>query len=565
MKRLSIKELDFYSQLRDDKMVSNHRVHRFLNAKVNFDRTPRIIITAIIVFAAMLLVGCGRQEEKPYSVPEGTQAGDLVNLEACTYEAGKVKYSADCGTLVVPENRSDPGSRLIALPVIRVLALSPNPSKPIFYFAGGPGSSNLIFQHLEGLVEEHDIVQVGYRGMDGSVTLECPEVTQAIKDAKPDFLSQESLANIGDAWTRCGKRLESEGVDLDGYTMPETIEDNEAARVALGYELINLLGGSYGTRLEQIYMYMHPDSLHRVIQISVNPPGNMVWEPEYTDRLIKQDAELCSQNPECSSRTDDLAETVRNATHNIPNRWLFIPIDPGIVRTSAFMSLFYRDSAAQVYDALLAAEAGDPSGLALLSLVGELIFPSANTWGFAASVAVSADHDPGRDYCTEMIPPDSIMGAPASEYYWCSLQHAEWPTTPIAEEYRQVQPSDVETLLVSGNADFSTPVWTATNELLPALNNAEQVTLSEFGHTSDVWGLQPEATIHLLATFYDSGDVGDSYYTYQPMDFNVGFMSFPLLAKVLVAVSLMVPLLLAALVWLMARRIQRRKAGQALS
>jgi len=565
MKWLSIKELDLYSRSCNDKTVSNHSVLRYLIAKVNFVQAHRIIMTTIIIFAAMLLVGCGRKEEKPYSVPEGTQVDDLVNLEACTYEARKVKYEADCGTLVVPENRSDPDSRLIALPVIRVRALSAEPSEPIFYFTGGPGSSNLHFQDLEWLVEGHDIIQVGYRGMDGSITLECPEVTRANKDAKPDFLSQESLASIGDGWTRCGMRLESEGIDLDGYTMPETIEDNEAARVALGYERINLLGESYGTRLAQIYMYMHPDSLHRVIQISVNPPGNMVWEPEYIDRLIRYDAELCAQNPECSARTDDLAETVRNVAHNIPNHWLFIPIDPGIVRADAFALLFHRGSAAQVYDALLAAEAGDPSGLALLSLVGELIFPSMNTWGFAASMAASADLDPGRDYCSEMNPPTSIMGAPISEFYWCSLQYGEWPTAIIAEEYRRVQPSDIETLLVSGNMDFSTPVWMATNELLPALSNTEQVILSEFGHTDDIWSLQPEATIHLLTTFYDSGEVDDSYYSYQPMDFNVGFMSFSFLAKTLVVIILLVPLLLAALVGLMVRRIQHRKAGQALS
>jgi len=180
-------------------------------------------------------------------------------------------------------------------------------------------------------------------------------------------------------------------------------------------------------------------------------------------------------------------------------------------------------------------------------------------------MAASADFDPGRDYCTEMNPSNSIMGAPISEFYWCSLQYGKWPTALIPEEYRQVQPSDVETLLVSGNVDFSTPVWTATNELLPALSNAEQVTLAEFGHTDDVWGLQSEATIHLLTTFYDSGEVDDSYYIYQPMGFNVGLMSFPFLAKMLVAVIILVPLLLAALVWLMVRRIHRCNAGQALS
>jgi hypothetical protein len=174
----------------------------------------------------------------------------------------------------------------------------------------------------------------------------------------------------------------------------------------------------------------------------------------------------------------------------------------------------------------------------------------------------SADFDPTRDYCSEMNPPDSIMGAGVSEFYWCSLQHADWPTDLIPEEYRQVQSSDIETLLVSGNADFSTPAWTATDELLPALENAEQVILSEFGHVTDIWSLQPEASRHLLTTFLATGEVDDSTFTYQPMDFNVGLMSFPLLAKVLVTAVILVPILLIVLVRFIVRRVKRRKASQ---
>ena len=51
------------------------------------------------------------------SVPAGAHAGQLT-LKSCTYNTEKGAYAADCGTLVVPENRHDPHSRLIALPVI---------------------------------------------------------------------------------------------------------------------------------------------------------------------------------------------------------------------------------------------------------------------------------------------------------------------------------------------------------------------------------------------------------------------------------------------------------------
>ena len=121
-------------------------------------RLPAIIV---VLFGALLLAGCSSKDAPVTVVPQGAQAGDLVDLQPCTYEAGEIGYSAERGTLVVPENRSDPDARLIALPVIRVRALSASPTEPIFFLDGGPGGSNMNFEHLAGLVDRHDLVQVG--------------------------------------------------------------------------------------------------------------------------------------------------------------------------------------------------------------------------------------------------------------------------------------------------------------------------------------------------------------------------------------------------------------------
>src|SRR6202044_2054474 len=64
------------------------------------------------------------------SVPSGAHAGQLT-LKSCTYNTEKGAAAADCGTLVVPENRHDPHSRLIALPVIVIRAHSAHPGVPI--------------------------------------------------------------------------------------------------------------------------------------------------------------------------------------------------------------------------------------------------------------------------------------------------------------------------------------------------------------------------------------------------------------------------------------------------
>ena len=93
-----------------------------------------------------------------------------------------------------------------------------------------------------------------------------------------------------------------------------------------------------------------------------------------------------------------------------------------------------------------------------------------------------------------------------------------------------MQPTDVETLLEGGSVDFMNPPQAATEELLPYLANGKQVILSEFGHSGDVWNLQPEATVRLLTSFYDTGVADASLYSYQPMDFHVE-IGFPEMAK----------------------------------
>jgi pimeloyl-ACP methyl ester carboxylesterase len=524
----------------------------------------RVLI--VLSTLSLLLTACAGVKQAPLTVPAGAQAGDLVGLVPCTYEAKEVEYDADCGTLVVPENRGDPDSRLIALPVIRVRATGDDPAEPIFYLSGGPGQSNLHFRYLEDVVEQHDIVQVGYRGVDGSVVLDCPEISEAIRTARA-MLSDNALESYTSAGTSCAGRLQAEGVDLAGYTLAETIDDNEDARLALGYERIDLLAGSYGTRLAMIYQWIYPGSLHRVVMLAVNPPGRLVWDAQIIDEQIEDYARLCARDAECSAHTDDLAASMRRLSEEMPDRWLLIPIDEGAIKLLTNVMLFESVqppgmpvplSGPAAVDMWLAAESGDASGMALASISRNLFLPNLWTWGEAFSLSASVDdyYDPARDYRSEFEAPGTILGSPLSLMLWS--MGPEWPTHPIPREYLQVQPTDVETLLISGSIDFSTPPQYATEEFLPYLSNGEQVILKDLGHTDSFWNSQPEARVHLLNTFFDTGRVDASLYTYQPLDFDVG-LGWPGLAKLVVAVPLLLVVLVAAVVWfVIARRRKRR-------
>lgn len=516
-----------------------------------------IIAAALIAAALLLILFLPREKGQDISVPDGAKAGDLI-LEPYQVEINSGEYDADRGILVVPESRSTDSPRLIALPVLRIHAASGPSGAPIFYLAGGPGNSNMDFTPPRELIAGHDFVLVGYRGVDGSVSLDCPEVKKAVKGTGNDLLSPDSIAHIGEAYRQGAARLRAEGIDLDAYTMPDVADDLDAARVALGYDRIDLLSQSYGTRVAQIYAYRYPESIGRSAMIGVNPPGCFVWQPEITDRLLYYYADLYAQEMGSAARTQDLARTMRHVTQNMPKRWLFLPIDPGKVRAVTFAMLFQRGTAATVFDAYIAAEEGDPSGLALMSLAYDFIMPSMFNWGDSATKAVSADYDPSIDYIAEMDPPDSIIGAPLSKLLWGSAPY--FPIQSIAEEYRRAHPSDVETLLVSGSVDFSTPAENATRLLLPYLNRGKQVILSEMGHTQDMWSVQKQATIRLLTSFYETGEADDSLYTYAPMDFSVS-MGFPAIAKIALGAVVLVVLLIAVVVWLIIRRRRRRRAG----
>jgi len=115
---------------------------------------------------------------------------------SCTYSTEDGSYAADCGTLVVPENRQTPTSRLIALPVTRVRTKSTPAGTPLFYLQGGPGVTNMEVPDGEPLRRERaTFVLVGYRGVDGSVKLDCPEVVNALTGVS-DLVAKKHPARV---------------------------------------------------------------------------------------------------------------------------------------------------------------------------------------------------------------------------------------------------------------------------------------------------------------------------------------------------------------------------------
>jgi len=537
-----------------------------MQAPTNRMFSPARIVALVLI--TLVAIGLAYLRFAPdgdrVSVPAGAQAGDLV-LEPCEYATEDGGFAAECGTLVVPENRDDPGSRLIALPVTRILAKSDNPAEPIFRLEGGPGKTNMEFETASRFADERDVVLVGYRGVDGSSVLDCPEVESALKHST-DLGGEESFRAYGDAFRACADRLEADGVDLAGYTVAQRVDDLEAARVAFGYDRIDLLSESAGTRYAMTYAWRYPTSIHRSVMLAVNPPGHFLWDAETTEEQIGRYAELCAADAECSERTDDLAAVLRET--DVPERWGFLPIKEGNVRIATFYGLVESTSevdpisAPMTLDSWLSAADGDASGLWLQSLFADIAFPPSFVWGEMAAMG-QADDRAGRRYFS------SGEHHPGTDFIWGGGELIDgWPSSPDDEAYDRVRTSDVETLLIGGELDVATPPQVAAEELLPHLPNGHEVVLPGFGHSASFWNEQPEAGSHLINTFLTSGKVDDSRYEPGAIDFTPA-MTQTALAKGFAGLMVGLALVAVLSLLLMARRVHRRggfgrKAGAVL-
>ena len=533
---------------------TNHSGRAFTPARI----VALALIVVLIGGIASLRIATGIDQVK---VPAHAKAGDLV-LRDCDYATESGRFKADCGTLVVPENRDDPASRLIALPVTRIHARSANANAPVFRLEGGPGRSNMSFPDASRFADHHDVVLVGYRGVDGSSVLDCPEVVSALKHSD-DMLAEKAIDAKVAAYKACASRLTREGVDLNGYTLAQRVDDLEAARTALGYKSVDLLSESAGTRTSMIYTWRYPTSVHRSVMIAANPPGHFLWDARMTDRQIGDYADLCSKDNTCRGRTDDLSTSLRRHAAHVPDHWWFLPIKPGNVRLASFFGMMSSTSAGAPIDAPMtldswdAAAHGDASGLWFMSLASEITFPTAQVWGDVAAVS-RADVAAARAYFASDNHKGSILGDAGSSFLWANGRLADaWPSTPGDNQYPTMQLSNVDTLVISGALDFATPPLDATNEIMPYLPNGHQVVLQGFGHTDDFWNQQTEAGKRLVNQFFDTGKVDDSLYQPQVVDFTPD-MSQTSLAKIVAGALGLLALTTIGSLALMARRVHTR-------
>jgi pimeloyl-ACP methyl ester carboxylesterase len=238
-----------------------------------------------IALSVLLLLAC-------LPACRAVPAQPVIQLEPCRVGS----YQAECGKLRVYENRSARKGRSFDLNIAVIRAGSTQPaSDAVFLLSGGPGVAATQDTGDIGLVTllgDRDVVLVDQRGTGGSNEVYPPQT--------PDWsgLSPDEVEKAYAEWIK--QNLPKLKADPRFYTTSLAMDDLDDVRQALGYEKIDLFGGSYGTTAAQYYLRQHEEHVRSVVLVSGSVGNVPIWERQAANAQKALD-ELFSR---CESEED---------------------------------------------------------------------------------------------------------------------------------------------------------------------------------------------------------------------------------------------------------------------
>jgi pimeloyl-ACP methyl ester carboxylesterase len=180
-----------------------------------------------------------------------------------------VEDALRCLVLPVPLEAGKPATLPLHVTIVPALRESARPD-PVFVLAGGPGEAGsdvlpLLATAFKRVRATRDLVFIDQRGTGLSGRLECRSGLDEDVQLSDDEVDAELRRCIG-----------ASKAPFAAYTTAHAAADIEAVRRALGYGKINVWGGSYGTRLGQVYARAYPASVRTLVLDGVAAPEQVI-------------------------------------------------------------------------------------------------------------------------------------------------------------------------------------------------------------------------------------------------------------------------------------------------
>ena len=447
----------------------------------------------------LALAACGGGSDTPRT---------SIAMDACRLPG--VEAAARCGKLEFFEDREARSGRRIELGISVVPARNrAREPDPIVIFAGGPGqgASALAAQVMPlftRLNDVRDIVFLDQRGTGKSHPLDCessePQSLQAMfEDAMPERLVAE-----------CLEQLEA---DPRQYVTPLAVADLEEARAALGYDKLNLWGGSYGTRVALEYLRRHGAHV-RTVTLDGAAPATMKLPLSFVadgEAALKKMLDACDAEVRCRSTYPDLRAAIaalRSQLARTPARTAIqdprtgvretIQVNENVFLSGLFRPLYVAEMASLLPYGVSSAASGDFNPLLAQNL--EFTADISENLAVGMHLSVVCSEDVPRITQDEMDRLDvSFFGRTLVEDFVraCRL----WPRGKLPADFYEPVVSDVPVLVLSGGIDPATPPRHG-EAVVKSLANARHLVAPHIGHGVSLRGCAPR----LIESFIRKAD-----------------------------------------------------------
>jgi pimeloyl-ACP methyl ester carboxylesterase len=424
------------------------------------------------------------------SVPVEARAAEPREVRPHPCQVPGYDQDVLCATYPVWENRATRQGRKIGLNIVILPALGPDKQPdPVFELGGGPGQG--IAESAGGLAlsslrQKRDYVLVDQRGTGLSNPLNCNLYGNPVdfRRAAGDLYRPEEIR-------KCRAKLKK-AADLTRYTTAAFADDLNEVRQWLGYDMISLSGGSYGTRMAQVYLRRHPETVRSVLLLGVVPvdlflPLRHAYAGQRALDLLLAE---CAAQPECHAAFPDVDADLRAIKERIDEGVIVAVTNTrtgerqevrpvwGMV-AEGIRFLLYGQGGGSLPLQVRKAVQGDLAPLVQMAIEQRLAIDEILAMGLFFSVTCAED----LPYITEQMIGENTPGTFLGDYRIrqqkavCQL----WPQGKVPADVHELVRSDVPVLLLSGERDPVTPPEMA-EQAARFLTNSLHVAVPRGGH-----------------------------------------------------------------------------------
>jgi pimeloyl-ACP methyl ester carboxylesterase len=485
---------------------------------INLQSTSHFLMLSITSLLLITFSACAQNKQvQMRSLAESDKSQVMSNTviykneESLLFETMDKKDSANAykGSIMVPENRNNPESRMISLHYVRFPATGKKPGSPIIYLSGGPGGSgiqtakypNFRFPLFMALREFGDVIALDQRGTGASnITPKC--VSSQILPQTQVLTDQGVTDYYTKAAHECMVFWKSKDVDVLGYTTVQNALDLDDLRKHFNAEKISLWGISYGSHLAFSALKLLKGKIDKVVIASAEGLNQTVKLPANTDTYFDRLQLAINQQPQAAKEYPDLKGLIKRVHSQLEKKPLDIKIlqkDGGQLdflfqrmHMQLLASGMISDPSRGVKPLLAIYKTLDQGHSEMLSKVLERGYfndnrISFNVMSFAMDVGSGITEE--RLALVDQQAKTSLLGT-ALNFPMPHLNRSI-EGLDLGDKFRSDPISDVPTLLLTGTLDGRTYI-SAQKKATKGLSNLTHVMVKNAGH--NLFMLSPEVT-----------------------------------------------------------------------